>query len=306
MKKLLFIALLIFFALAVKAQQRPTGPLFLETAYGWNPGMTAAWNYLEIGGSYIQQWNGFDQAPRQMLIGVQYPMERLNSGLGVQLLRDETGPLSATGINLSYAYHIPTGYRSRLSIGLSARGEQLRYDPSEELAADKNDPLLFRDVVSTQHFNVGMGIYFRNADMDEWLESHFFAGLGLQQAIPSDLLLMESAETFNLERTWHAHALIGYRFVFDDLFIEPSAQLDYAYTNIFLPRVNFRIEAPEAFWANLSIAGGFASSIQAGYIIDTRNYWQIRIGVFGTFNLSPQNNALGSSYGFYGGYRYEM
>lgn len=306
MKKLLLLSLLIFFALAAKGQQRPTGPLFLETAYGWNPGMTAPWNYLEIGGSYIQQWSGFDQAPRQMLVGAQYPMESLNSGVGLQLLRDETGPLSATGINLSYAYHIPTGYHSRLSIGLSARAEQVRYDPTEELAADKDDPLLFGDVVSTQHFNVGMGVYFRTADMDEWLESHFFAGLGLQQAIPSNLLLTESSEQINLERTWHAHALVGYRFVLDNLFIEPSAQLDYAYENIFMPRANIKMESSESFWASLSINGSFASSIQAGFIIDTRNYWQIRIGVFGTFNLSQQNNSLGASYGAYGGYRFEL
>ncbi|HKK73603.1 MAG TPA: PorP/SprF family type IX secretion system membrane protein [Saprospiraceae bacterium] len=305
MRKLAASLFILFFAFTAKAQQRPTGPLFMGTAYGWNPAMTAPWNYLEVGASYIQQWNGFDQAPRQMLLGLQYPFESFNSSLGLQLLRDETGPLSATGINFSYAYHIPTGYNSRLSIGLSARAEQFRYDPSSELVADLMDPLLFTDIASTQHLNFGAGVFFRTADMDNWLESHFFAGLSLQQALPSDLLLTENSQSINFERIWHGYALVGYRFVSDQLFFEPSAQLDYVYPNIYLPRFNFHLESSDSFWASLSIDGRFASSIQAGFIIDTRNYWQIRLGVFGTFQLSQQNQVLGNSYGSFGAYRFE-
>ena len=43
---------------------------------------------------------------------------------------------------------------------------------------------------------------------------------------------MENSQSINLERVWHAYALIGYRFDLKGAFIEPSLQFDYAYENI--------------------------------------------------------------------------
>lgn len=304
-KLLLFGAFLLIFWVA-KAQQNPVTPLFHGTQFGWNPGMTAAWNYLEANASYTQQWAGFDQAPTQISLGVQYPFEGLNMGLGLQLLRDETGPLQQTGVHLAYAYHIPLGYNQRLSLGISARASQLRYDPSQELAVDLTDPLLLEGVASAQHFNFSAGAFYRTADLDDWADAHFFAGLSLQQAIPQDLLLVENISSINFKREWQAYALVGYRFDLDGAFIEPSVQMDYAFENVYLPRFNLLFEMEEAFWAGLAIDGSFSASIQLGYIINTGNYWHIRLGVFASRNVNQLNVGLGTSFGLIAAYRFEI
>lgn len=64
------------------------------------------------------------------------------------------------------------------------------------------------------------------------------------------------------------------------------------------------MESPAAFWTNFSLDGSFSASVQVGYILETRQFWQLRFGLFGTFQLSQQNNQLGMTYGFYGAYRY--
>lgn len=306
MRKLSLIFGFVLMVVLLKAQQNPVSPLFPGTQFGWNPGMTAAWNYLEANATYTQQWAGFDAAPRQISLGIQYPFAGLNMGLGMQLLRDETGPLQQTGIQLAYAYHIPLGYNQRLSLGVSAKASQLRYDPSKELAVDLSDPLLLEGIASTQHFNFSAGAFYRTADLDDWTEAHFFAGLSLQQVIPQDLLLVENNNSINFRREWQAYALIGYRFDLDGAFIEPSLQVDYAFENIYLPRFNLLFEMEDAFWAGLAMDGTFSASLQLGYVINTGNYWNLRLGVFATRNVNQQSVGLGSSYGLLAAYRLEL
>lgn len=306
MRKIFLCLVFLTMVLVLKAQQNPVAPLFPGTQFGWNPGMTAAWNYLEANATYTQQFAGFDQAPRQIGLGVQYPFEGLNMGLGLQLLQDETGPLQQTGIHLAYAYHIPLGYGHRLSLGIAARVSQLRYDPSKELAVDLNDPLLLDGIANAQHYNFSAGAFYRTADMEDWTESHFFAGLSLQQAIPQDLLLVEDITSINFRREWHGYALVGYRFDLDGAFIEPSLQLDYAFENVFLPRFNLLFEMQDAFWAGLALDGSFSASLQLGYVINTGNYWNIRLGAFASRNINQQNVNLGNSYGLIAAYRFEL
>ncbi|MEM6377909.1 MAG: PorP/SprF family type IX secretion system membrane protein [Bacteroidota bacterium] len=306
MRKLIILLNIFALPLYLSAQQNPVTPLFHGTQFGWNPGMTASWNYLEANATYTQQFAGFDQAPNQISLGIQYPFESLNMGVGLQLLRDETGPLQQTGVHFAYAYHIPLGYNHRLSVGISARISQLRYDPSEELAVDPTDPLLSGGIANAQHYNLSAGAFYRTADMDDWTNSHFFAGLSVQQAIPQDLLLVEDISSINFRREWHAFALAGYRFDLEGAFIEPSLQLDYAFENVFLPRFNIIFEMEQAFWAGLSMDGSFSASLQLGYIINTGNFWDIRLGAFASRNVNQQSFNLGNSYGLIAAYRFEL
>ena len=63
-----------------------------------------------------------------------------------RVIVDETGPFESTGITATYTYHLRVGNYNRLSLGVMARTEQYRYDPTGEIAADPDDPLLGNDV----------------------------------------------------------------------------------------------------------------------------------------------------------------
>lgn len=262
--------------------------------------MTANFAYIEANATYQSQWSGVDGGPEQLSAGVQVPFTSMNMGLGLQIKQDKIGPLSQTAVQLNYAYHIPTGRSSRLSFGLSGEFGQYRLDPSREITASPNDPLLFSEAMNTSYYNLGAGVYFYSTDMEDWEESYFFAGLSAYQAIPQDLIFGTNT---NLPRDLHAYALLGYRFYFDQFFLEPSAQLDYAMDDILLPRFQVLLEMIDSFWAGLAIDGAFSTSIQAGFILDTGGYNYVRVGAYAGTNISPQGLNLGTSYGVIAAYR---
>jgi type IX secretion system PorP/SprF family membrane protein len=306
MKKIKHFLVYILFPVFGFAQQMPQANLFSGMQFGWNPAMTANWAYVEAYANYNQQWMGFDQAPRQVSAGIQYPFLDLNMGLGLQIMQDETGPLRQTGATLSYAYHLKLSAHQRLSFGLFGRFAQFRYDGQGEIVADTNDPLLGVGMDTEPQLNLGVGAFYRSADMDEWLKDHFFAGVSLYQAIPQNLIFAKVNDQANFAQVWHAYGLLGYRFDLEGSFIEPAVQIDYAAKNIIIPRFNLTYEMTDAFWAGLSIDGSFSASFQAGFILMTDNYWGLRIGVLASRNIAAGGLDQGMSYGFFAAYRFEL
>lgn len=306
MKKINHLLLCLLFPAFCVAQQMPQASLFSGMQFGWNPAMTANWAYLEAYANYTQQWMGFDQAPRQVSAGIQYPFPDLNMGLGLQIMQDKTGPLRQTGGALSYAYHLKLAAHQRLSFGAFGRFTQFRYDSQSETVADPNDPLLGLDVGTVPQLNIGLGVFYRSADMDEWRRDHFFAGISLYQAIPQNLIFADVNDQANFARVWHAYGLLGYRFDLDGYSIEPAVQFDYASKNILIPRFNLQFEMSDTFWAGISLDGSFSASLQAGFILTTDNYQEIRIGVLAGRSAAAKGLNLGMSYGFFAAYRFEL
>ena len=63
------------------------------------------------------QWVDIDGAPNLANFSVDFPSEVLAGGVGVNVMRDELGPLATTGINLAYAFHTDFSF-GRLNIGV--------------------------------------------------------------------------------------------------------------------------------------------------------------------------------------------
>ena len=105
-----------------------------------NPAVTGTEEYPVAELSYKKQWLGITNAPGTIMISGNLgvgnydfynPKGFLNKGplkirdrvgLGAAFFTDNNGPLSYTGIILSYAYHVPINNLSRLSFGMSAIG----------------------------------------------------------------------------------------------------------------------------------------------------------------------------------------
>lgn len=66
------------------------------------------------------QWVDIEGAPNLASFSVDFPSEVLAGGVGVQILRDELGPLATTGINLAYAFHTDLKFGGKLNIGVMA------------------------------------------------------------------------------------------------------------------------------------------------------------------------------------------
>ncbi|MEO0338629.1 MAG: PorP/SprF family type IX secretion system membrane protein [Bacteroidota bacterium] len=285
-------------------QQLPRGSMIEGNRFIWNPAMTGGWDYIEANANYLQQWAGFADAPQLIALNGQIPFASLNMGIGIQVYQEETGPLRETGVQVNYAYHLPT-YAGRVSLGLAASMKQFRYNPSSEIAVDPNDIKLLAQQSDADLLNFGAGVYYKSVDLDEWYESHFFGGIAFFQAFSDDLDFNLNDLKINLERVVHAYALVGYRFDLNYSFIEVSLQADYAAADIVLPRLNTNFEMQETFWAGISLDGSFAPSIQLGYIFNTGQDWSFRLGAYAETNSGASQVGLGTSFGFYGAFRLE-
>ena len=285
------------------AQQMDQGSLIEGARLGWNPAQTGIHNYLQATAIYRQQWVDFAGAPQRLGFYAQFPFRDANTGVGIALEQQETGPFKRTDVQLNYAYHLQLG-RGQLSLGISGQFGAYIYDPADQVLAEANDPLAVGDRVTTRIFNVGGGIFYQSVENEDYLEEHFFAGLGIRQALPADLLFTDDSGTSNLQQTLHGYAVVGYRFDWQDAFLEPSVQLDYARSNLFLPRLNLTYELHEAFWVGVAMDGTFSLSGQAGFIFGDDNTWQGRVGLFASRNVNPTGIDAGTTVGAMAAWRY--
>lgn len=66
------------------------------------------------------QWLGIEGAPKLLTAQIDAPIEAWDSGLGAHVIADQLGPLTTTGLNIAYAYHLPLGNGARLSFGAAS------------------------------------------------------------------------------------------------------------------------------------------------------------------------------------------
>jgi len=279
------------------------GSLVEGARMAWNPAQTGVPNYVQATAIYRQQWMGFEGAPNRVGIYAQLPLAEWNTGVGLALEQQEVGPFRYTDVTLNYAYLMQLG-RGQLSLGISGQFGAFTYDPADQVLAEANDPLVVGERANSTVFQVGGGIYYQSVAADDYLDQHFFAGLAVRQALPADLLFADDSGTSNLQRTLHGYAVVGYRFDWQDAFLEPSVQLDYARSNLFLPRLNLTYELHEAFWVGVAMDGTFSLSGQAGFIFGDDNTWQGRVGLFASRNVNPTGIDAGTTVGAMAAWRY--
>ncbi|MCB0836745.1 MAG: PorP/SprF family type IX secretion system membrane protein [Bacteroidetes bacterium] len=157
-----------------------------------------------------QQWLGIEGAPRLSTLFVNSPVSSLGGGIGASLVVDQLGPLTSTGLDVSYAYYLINNEESglRLSIGVSGGFRQKAlngnwvYDTS-----NGEDPTLVNGNASTIVPSLGAGIYLTDA------QGRFFVGLsGLDLLEPSleNLLASNIGEESNVDRSFYL--IGGYKF----------------------------------------------------------------------------------------------
>ncbi|MDQ3277600.1 MAG: type IX secretion system membrane protein PorP/SprF [Bacteroidota bacterium] len=138
-----FLLLLLFVSQLVSAQQLNTTSFYELYPVLHNPATAGSRQHAFLGGSFKTQWSNMPGSPKTGLLYGQTYLPTARLGLGGYLYRDVTGPSSRTGLQMSYAYHIPVKEKSSLSFGLEARLQQLSFDREklqQELGA--NDPVV--------------------------------------------------------------------------------------------------------------------------------------------------------------------
>lgn len=162
-KRNLLILAVILLCTNASAQQLLKVSNYMDHNFINNPAAVGAHGYATIGGVYRSQWSGIEGGPKTAIFFGDTYFSSMNTGLGVVLYSDKTGPTSRTGgeVNLSYSIKLDAVENKRVMIGLGAQVIQFKVDKDKIADAIPNDPLLASSGSNVKG-DANAGVYYRS------------------------------------------------------------------------------------------------------------------------------------------------
>lgn len=259
MHRFLFAILVIFFALALKAnaQQRPQYSQYMVNNYLLNPAITGIEDYADIRVSHRRQWVGLDGAPVTSYVTAHTPLNKgaggtkyhkglAHHGVGVAFHTDKTGPLRRSGLTGSYAYHLPITRTINASAGVAAGVIRNSVNSSDLEFTNPNDPLAAGGAYNNNVIDLNLGI---------WVYSQSFsvgvAGAQLLKDVGSFKSEGRNEPAFGLQR--HYFITGAYRFSpTSSLDVVPSVMVKLANPSPASVDANLRVLYNKQFWVGAS------------------------------------------------------
>ena len=158
MKKIVLIILFAGIVTTVSAQQLQTSSFYDMQGIIHNPSMAGS-NGSIVGATYRSQWSGISGSPKTATVFGSFDLPNQNIGIGGYLFNDKTGPTSRTGVQVSFAKHIPTANGGRFSLGIEAKGMQYALDRVKLSQTLGSDPAL-GTADNKFKFDAGFGISY--------------------------------------------------------------------------------------------------------------------------------------------------
>ena len=211
-------------------------------------------------------------------------------GLGAVVFNDITGPISRTGLQLSYAYNIEVSSTYKLSFGLSGNMFQYIFDGNKAVLYDNTiDPAALGGIEKAVVQDATFGTYLYNGN--------YYIGISLPQLIQSKIKL--DSDSNNLSR--HYFITSGYNFtVNDQLDLEPSVMLKSTDASPLQYDINLRAIYNKQLWGGLSYRDQDALVIMLG--MDYNNYsfgysFDRTLSDINTYTLGSHSVMIGYTFG---------
>lgn len=264
---------------ALKAQQVPIYSQYMMNKYLINPAYAGSQGYTSYNLTSRQDMLGFDNANAPMTQAISAETRILQSsfltkarliknrnrkkrpsgrvGLGGYLFNDRNGMINRTGLQGTYAYHIPIG-EGQLSFGASGTIYQFRINKDELNLADQYDKLI--DGRDNTMFipDASAGVFYQY--------QNFKVGISTKNLFQS-VLKFGSDESFSNYRLRRHHYLMSsYRYDIGEGYqIEPSLLLRTT------ERMNFK--------ADISVKGYYKNNYWLGLTYRTNSAIISMVGV---------------------------
>jgi type IX secretion system PorP/SprF family membrane protein len=118
-KKSIATIIIILCSLGAFAQQDAGFSMYFFNPLYFNPGYAGSREIFS--GTLVDrnQWIGMPGAPTTQSLTMHSALPNVRVGLGLEIYNDQAGPMKNTGINLTYAYHIPLNEKTKLSFGIT-------------------------------------------------------------------------------------------------------------------------------------------------------------------------------------------
>jgi type IX secretion system PorP/SprF family membrane protein len=212
------------------AQQKALYSQYMTNYFLLNPAVAGVEKDWNIKAGYRNQWTGFDGAPQTYYLSAETALFKRSigrrakpyHGAGGYVYTDKTGPISQTGLLLSYAYHVPLNRTLYLSSGVFAGVQQYKFDESKIHLADgsnERDPVTQQGSINAFMPDLSVGTYLHSEE--------FFVGASLFQVLGNKINKNKEIEDpARLSR--HLFVSGGYNFdVNRNITVTPSVLLKY-------------------------------------------------------------------------------
>lgn len=285
--KRIFVLLALFAVKAGFAQQLPLYSQYMFNPYLINPAVAGTLPYTPVNLGIRSQWVGFKDAPRTQVLSV-HGLKNFKHGLGGFLFNDKTGPLSRTGAQFSYAYHMQVmDNGAKLALGAAALLYQNKLDRSKlDFDSDldnADDPVMMQGEERAVSPDATFGAYFYH--------EKYFAGISVPHLLQSPIRVTETQD--NPSRLFrHYFATAGYRYSINyDFTLEPSVLLKAVSGAPMQLDVNTKVAYQRSLWAGVSYRHKDALVAMLG-----ANKGSLGIGYSYDFTLSQIKTVSGGSH----------
>ena len=269
MKKYLGI-LLILLSFRVTGQQLPIYSQYMLNGFLLNPATAGYDGYTAINLTAREQWVGmhdnFDETPKTYSLtattrllkrsyvikkapikskNVFKPSRDGRVGLGFGMFNDMNGFVSHTGIQLTYAYHIPLN-NSQLSFGASGIMFQYRIDRDKLVFDNQADYTRLAEAMNLVAYvpDADIGIYYTTR--------YYYAGMSVKQLFQAPIKLGNSyLSELHILRNYHFMGGFSYD-INSEVYIEPSALVKVNELLQLQTDFNVNLYFREELWSGLS------------------------------------------------------
>ncbi len=304
MKKqyILFICLFVigYTSQQANAQQIHHLTHYMLNDYAFNPAVAGSTNDVVTKFNFRKQWVGLNESPTTVSLSAHTNLlDSKAVGVGAIFLSDRTGPTKRTGVQLSYAYHLPiVENETYLGFGIGMNLLQYSIDFTDLILADPDDTQVGNNSASKFGADSNLGIYLHNSTNGI---RNYWVGLSINQLFASKYKFDSAIE--NIQNDRHIYLTGGYLFNFSDNFsLEPSLMMKAVKgTNPQLD-INARAIYKDSYWAGLSLRTADAIAILLGLNLNNGfNFaysYDITTSSLNTVSSGTHEISLGYNIGF--------
>ncbi len=273
------LVMIVLFPAKGLSQQLPLYSQYMMNKFLLNPAVAGSEGYTAFNLTAREQWIGFKDSPKTHALCAQTRVLK-NSfvskgtsvrhkkkstsrsgkvGLGGYVFNDQTGLVSRTGFQFTYAYHILI-QKGQLSFGLSGTAYQFKVD-REKLRLYEQDDELINNFDNTMFIpDADIGVYYSDPKL--------YAGLSASQLFQSSLKFGKRGyDNYKLKR--HYYLMGGYNFdLTDDIILEPNLLLKASEGWSFQMDLGAKMYFMEDYWGGLMFRTGGALILMGGVKID--------------------------------------
>jgi type IX secretion system PorP/SprF family membrane protein len=279
LKHLFLSAAIILLADKGLSQQLPLYSQYMMNKFLINPAVAGSEGYTSFNLTAREQWIGFKDAPKTHALSFQtrvlknsfiaksasvrrkiIPGSRSGKvGLGGYIFNDQTGLISRTGFQFTYAYHIFIR-KGQLSFGLTGMAYQFKIDREKLRLYEDNDDLINNSDNTMIIPDADFGVYYS--------DPKFYVGMSVAQLFQSSLKFGQSGyDNYKLKR--HYYLMSGYNIdVSDDIIIEPNILLKTTGNKNLQMDLGAKVFFREDYWAGLAFRTGSALIVMGGVKVE--------------------------------------